>query len=180
MEGPSISAAAVAAAEAAASAVRRRLWRRQGVAAGAMAAAGRRRRRLQARCTHLEEPGLAPALASHRARAVAFDVGRATSSLHCPRRRAPSPPVSRPGCLCGASTPFHRARAVAQPVLEACRVLPPAPQAAKMLLMRRCCLQFSCLPGKTCVHSISPLIRSSNIQVWTADSYTRDALSTCR
>ena len=59
------------------------------------------RRRRQARCAHLEEPGAAPALASHQAlaRAMAFAAGRAASSRHGPRLRPP-PPVGRRGCLC--------------------------------------------------------------------------------
>ena len=49
----------------------------------------------------------------------------------------------------------------------------------KMPLMRRCCLKSPSLPGITGVQSISPMIRSSNIQVQTPVSVRHDALFTC-
>ena len=63
-------------------------------------------------------------------------------------------------------------------------VLPSQPadsKAAKVLLMSGLgyCFQSPFLPGKTDVHSISPLIRSLRIQVGTTDSCRRDALLTC-
>ena len=50
----------------------------------------------------------------------------------------------------------------------------PSSQAAKMLLIAGCCLQSPCLPGRTGVNSISPMIRSSSIQVRAVVSYRRE------
>ena len=55
------------------------------------------------------------------------------------------------------------------PTKSSRRRVPPS-QAAKMLLMRECCFQSPFWPGKTGVHSTSPLIRSSDIHVWTAEA----------
>ena len=65
------------------------------------------------------------------------------------------------------------------PTQSSRRRVPPS-QAAKMLLMSVCCLQSPFLPGNTGVHSISPLIRSSKIHVWTEASYSIAVLFTCR
>lgn len=53
-------------------------------------------------------------------------------------------------------------------------------QAATMLLMSECCFQSPFLPGRIGVHTISPMIRSSNIQPRTAASVSLPFLLTCK
>jgi hypothetical protein len=53
-------------------------------------------------------------------------------------------------------------------------------QPARTLLMSECSLQFPFLPGRIGVHTISPMIRSSNIQGRTAESLSSVCLFVCK
>ena len=135
----------------------------------------------EARCTHLEEPGahfcLLVRVLGHGLWLCGLPPG---PGLAAALSGCGVPPLSA-GWDAFAGRPPLLTVPELLPTQSSRRRVPPSQpadsKAARVLLMSGCCFQSHFC--KTGVDVISSLIRSSSIQVRTADSYRHDVLLTC-